>query len=351
VPVESALLPQAIQYTQKLTLDYTQSVFSFEFAVLNYQISSKNLYQYKMDGFDKDWSPPRRLNQATYTNLAPGHYTFWVRAANHDQQWNINPAKIEIVILPPWWETWWFRLAASAVGLALLVGGVNWRIRNIRKTNHELEKRVTERTKELQAEVFLRQNAENKLIELNEELHSQLDQITDLQEDLRQQAIRDALTGVHNRRYLTEVTEKELSRAERHQYPVSFILVDLDHFKDINDTYGHQAGDRVLIAIADLLCRETRRSDVVCRYGGEEFLLMLPETNLETALQRAENLRQAIAKANISHETHTLHLTASIGVTMYPAHGKDLDELFKNVDTAMYQSKNSGRNQVSVFEG
>jgi diguanylate cyclase (GGDEF)-like protein len=350
VPVGSELLPQAIQYTKKLELDYSQSVFTFEFAALSYSMSSKNLYQYKMDGFDKDWSPPRRQSNATYTNLAPGSYTFWVRASNHDQQWNINPAKIEIVIHPPWWQTWWFRLAVSMAALALVMGVVHWRIRSISATNHELEKRVKERTQELQAEVHLRQNAENKLSQLNEELQAQLDQITDLQKDLHEQAIRDALTGLYNRRYLAEMVNKELLRAERHQYSVAFVLVDLDHFKNINDTYGHQAGDVALIEAANLLCQQTRRSDVACRYGGEEFLLMLPETGLEDAHRRAEDLRRTIEQTTITHGTHSLQLTASIGVAVYPNHGRDMDELFKNVDLALYQSKDDGRNRVSVFE-
>ncbi len=335
----SDILPKPINKTSKITLNYDQSVFTLKFAALSYQISSKNTFQYKMEGFDKDWSPPRTTNQATYTNLSPGKYTFLVRAANHDGVWNEEPARLEIEILPPWWGTWWFRIGALLAIVAAVVGGVQLRINSIRAINRELEKRVDERTRELRDAQLQLQNA-------NAELKTQLAEITMLEQKVREQAIRDALTGLYNRHYLSEMLEGELSRARRGSYTVAFLLIDLDHFKNINDTYGHPAGDRSLVKTAELIKEHTRRSDIACRYGGEEFLVILPEITREDAQKRAEQLRVDIETLSIEFEGQILHITASIGIAIYPLHGEDSDSLLSAVDSALYNAKNSGRNQV-----
>ncbi len=340
VAVGSELLPQPIEKTKKITLQYDQSVFTIKFAALSYQISSKNTFQYKMEGFDKDWSPPRTVNQATYTNLSPGNYTFLVRAANHDGVWNNEPARLEIKILPPWWGTWWFRISAFLLLVAAIAGGVQLRINSIRAINRELEKRVDERTRELQ-------EAQQQLENANAELKTQLAEITQLEQKVREQAIRDALTGLHNRHYLSEILDGELSRARRGSYTVAFLLADLDHFKKINDTYGHPAGDQALIKTAQLISQHTRRSDIACRYGGEEFLIVMPEIHREDALKRAEQLRADIEALSIEFEGQKIPVTASIGVAIYPLNGEDSSALLSAVDSAMYQAKHNGRNQVA----
>lgn len=341
VPVGSEILPQPIGQTRKIRLTYDQSVFTLQFAALNYQIPSKNQFQYKMEGFDKDWSPPRTANQATYTNLAPGNYTFLVRAANHDGVWGEFPASLQIEVTPPWWATWWFRVFVVLSIAGMVAGGVQVRISHIRAINRALEERVKERTQDLEA-------ARQKLQQANTDLKIQLNEITALEQQVRQQAIRDALTGLYNRHYLTEVLIAELSRARRGSYTVAFLLVDLDHFKRVNDRHGHPAGDEALMRTAKVILDHVRRSDTACRYGGEEFLVILPEINEDDARLRAENLRQSIASLEMQHEGEIIKLTASIGVAIYPLHGKNSDGILMAVDDALYSAKQLGRNRVVV---
>jgi diguanylate cyclase (GGDEF)-like protein/PAS domain S-box-containing protein len=164
---------------------------------------------------------------------------------------------------------------------------------------------------------------------------------------LRNQAIRDPLTGLFNRRYLEETLERELEMAQRQGYEVSLIMGDIDHFKAINDTFGHQAGDEVLRRFSELIQLSSRASDVCCRYGGEEFLLVLPNVSEEIAAQRAEEIRLAIAQTPIRVGTTDIRVTLSFGVATYPAHGDSAEILVAAVDAALYMAKSSGRNQVS----
>ncbi len=172
-----------------------------------------------------------------------------------------------------------------------------------------------------------------------------------LQEKLREQATRDPLTGLYNRRYLDESLGRELISAERHGYPVSVIMGDLDHFKLINDVYGHLGGDEVLRTFGDLLKRQVRGSDIYCRYGGEEFLLVLPQTSAENAARRAEQLRSAMAAAPVPYGGSTIAVTASFGVATFPRDGRTGDHLIAAADSALYEAKAAGRNRINVSSG
>lgn len=163
---------------------------------------------------------------------------------------------------------------------------------------------------------------------------------------LREQAIRDSLTGLFNRRYMEETLERELLRAERQTLGLSLIMGDIDHFKEINDLHGHQAGDAVLRSIGSLLARHARGSDICCRYGGEEFLLVLPDMEMAMACERAEALRCAIAKMPVEYGGEALRISASFGVAAFPAHGADGAKLISAADSAMYRAKAGGRNRV-----
>jgi len=348
VEVGSEILAQPIEQAQGITLRHDQSVFTIEFAGLSYQNASRNLYRYKMEGFDKEWSPPRSVRQATYTNLAPGTYTFMVHAANNDGEWNHTPAQLQIVILPPWWETWWFRILFTALAVGIIASVIRGRIQSIRALNVELEKRVLERTSELRDEIRLRQNVEDQLRETNEALHAKLSEIIELQAKLREQAIRDALTGLFNRHYLADVMSTELSRAQRSGYPVTFMLIDLDHFKGINDQFGHQAGDVALSKSGEMLLNHIRQGDYAFRYGGEEFLVVLPGTSPQDALRRAEQLRADFVALKPEVDGQIINLTASIGVAIYPFDGEKIEDILHYVDTALYQAKGKGRDRFVI---
>ncbi len=162
--------------------------------------------------------------------------------------------------------------------------------------------------------------------------------------ELREQAITDPLTGLHNRRFLQDYLPRELARARRRGTPVAILMIDLDHFKRINDISGHAAGDSVLARIGALLKRHIRTSDVACRYGGEEFLLVLPETALDGARSKAEQIRASVERDRSAR----LGVTASFGVALFPDHAADPDALTGAADRAMYEAKARGRNRVVV---
>ncbi|TMH35798.1 MAG: GGDEF domain-containing protein [Betaproteobacteria bacterium] len=168
-----------------------------------------------------------------------------------------------------------------------------------------------------------------------------------LREKLREQAMRDKLTGLYNRHYVEEWFGLELRRAQRHGRPLAAIMLDIDHFKRFNDSFGHEAGDLVLRELAGVLRRFARESDVACRYGGEEFLVLLPECPFDAALPRAERLREEIAKLELRYDDQPLGpVTVSLGVAAFPDHAKESEQLLRCADEALYLAKQSGRNRV-----
>ena len=170
-----------------------------------------------------------------------------------------------------------------------------------------------------------------------------------LRETLRSQAIRDPLTGLFNRRYLEVTMERELNRVKRQETPLGVIMMDLDHFKDYNDTFGHSAGDELLSALGALLKSHIRGEDIACRYGGEEFLLILPGASMEIALERAEGLRQAVKEMH-QHYQGLKPASLSLGVAVYPDHGDTGGQLIQAADAALYRAKRAGRDRVMAAE-
>jgi len=160
-------------------------------------------------------------------------------------------------------------------------------------------------------------------------------------------AITDGLTGLHNHRYFQEIFSLELSRAERYRKRLAVLMIDVDDFKIFNDKYGHNAGDEVLRLIGKLIARSLRKVDFAFRYGGEEFVILLPEAGLDSAIRAAERLREGIDRETIGsvHDANGEGVTVSIGVACYPDDGTDRDELFSVVDELLYKAKNSGKNK------
>ncbi len=163
---------------------------------------------------------------------------------------------------------------------------------------------------------------------------------------LRDQSIRDSLTGLFNRHFMEISLERELRRAMRHNAQVAVFMLDVDHFKEFNDKYGHDAGDTVLREMAQMLRLCVRTEDVVCRYGGEEFLAILPEIDIATAWERAELIRQQVQTMKVTHRGELLKgITVSIGIAIYPEDGEEPDALVRFADRNLYRAKRSGRNQ------
>jgi diguanylate cyclase (GGDEF)-like protein/PAS domain S-box-containing protein len=191
---------------------------------------------------------------------------------------------------------------------------------------------------------------EHDLKYANESLKNQLIEIEHLRLELQEQAIRDPLTNVYNRRFLADAMDRELAQAGRSGKPASVVILDIDFFKQFNDTYGHRCGDYVLQYIANFLGQRIRRGDVLCRYGGEEFVVFMPNAPIESALQRAEAWRNEIANAFIEYESLHLKTSFSAGVAGFPLHGSTSDAILNAADKALYQAKNSGRNRVILYE-
>ena len=170
-----------------------------------------------------------------------------------------------------------------------------------------------------------------------------------LQESLRDQAIRDPMTGLFNRRYMQESLDRELRRARRRHMPLGVIMIDIDHFKHFNDTFGHAAGDALLREMGALLQRHTRAEDIACRYGGEEFTLILLEASAEDTQERATHLRQEAGRLSVEYGHQPLGaITISVGVAVFPDHGAAADALLKAADSALYRAKAGGRDRVMV---
>jgi diguanylate cyclase (GGDEF)-like protein/PAS domain S-box-containing protein len=185
--------------------------------------------------------------------------------------------------------------------------------------------------------------------ELSEKIEAE-EKLLKLQKELEEQAIRDSLTGLYNRRFLDETLSRELSRAERDKYSVSIVMLDLDHFKMFNDTYGHDVGDMMLKQLGKLLASQVRAGDIACRFGGEEFVVVMPKASMSVAKQRANDWRMKFESQILIHNGEVLNATLSAGVAVYPQHGSSSDEIIRKADQAMYAAKAAGRNLVISAE-
>lgn len=229
----------------------------------------------------------------------------------------------------------WFVLTVTF----LIVGGIV----------HFSDQITMQAFKHAKEELRERQRAESELKTTNEELQKRVMEVEKLQVELRTQALHDPLTGLPNRRYLDEILSREILRASRDNDCLSIIVADIDYFKMINDTYGHHIGDLFLVEISRLLERELRGSDFVCRYGGEEFVLVLLGATITSTEKRAEEIREKCAQIIIQHEENNLSITMSFGIASFPIHGKQWEEIIIKADHALYDAKRLGRNQVKVW--
>jgi diguanylate cyclase (GGDEF)-like protein len=220
--------------------------------------------------------------------------------------------------------------------IGLLTNSFNAMASQLKSLINDLDARVSERTSEL--------------TKVNSELRLKLSEIRKLHKQLRLQAVRDPLTGVFNRRYLGEMLTSAIATAERGGHSISFVVIDIDHFKTVNDLFGHHLGDTILQEFGRLLLAGTRKGDIACRLGGEEFILLMPYATIENSWKRVDEIRTnfELMTSSILPDP-SIHITLSAGVAVYPEHGKDYDTLFKNADAALYVAKHKGRNRVEVF--
>jgi diguanylate cyclase (GGDEF)-like protein len=291
-----------------------------EFAALDFTAPGRNRYAYRLDGFDRDWietDPTRRL--AAYTNLPPGSYVLHLRGSNRDGVWAERELAIPISVLPAWYQTLWFKLAATLAVLAIIVVIIRSRTAYLRRRQGELERQIAERTADLRA-------ANSQLFEL---------------------ATKDVLTGCLNRRHFTERACELMALANRYETPLSLAIIDLDNFKAVNDTYGHPAGDAVLRTVGRTSLGHVRATDLLGRMGGEEFALLMPNTTVAGAAQLANRLREAIKAAETRTDGTSIVITASVGLAEM-RRDEPFDQIYARADAALYAAKGSGRNRVTI---
>jgi diguanylate cyclase (GGDEF)-like protein len=197
-------------------------------------------------------------------------------------------------------------------------------------------------------DITARKKAEDRLHTANALLEIQMSQMRALQEQLRDRALNDPVMHIHNRSYLDEILPLEAARARRRQDAFGVLLIDVDHFKQINDTYGHAVGDAILQAVARTLTRALRASDTVCRYGGDEILCLLPGAGYGVTRARAEHLVSALAETRIDHADLSVRVTCSIGAAVFPQHGADARAVVQAADLALYAAKAAGRNRAQM---
>ena len=201
----------------------------------------------------------------------------------------------------------------------------------------------------MQQDISERKHTETDLLTAKTRLELQLEEIGRLHEQLREEAIRDGVTRLFNRRYMEETLDRELSRADRAPGPISVVMMDVDRFKSINDTYGHQAGDTVLQTLGMLLLENTRISDIACRYGGDEMLVVMPGASLTDAVSRAEEWRKSFSLLEFSLPEGILRTSLSLGVASFPEHARSPIELLVAADRALYRAKDI-RNTVATYD-
>ena len=335
---------------EKLLLGYEDDVITFEFAALDYTAPAENRYAYKLEGFDDNWVTSGNRRRATYTNLSGGVYTFRVLAANSDGVWNSEGLSIPVVVENPPWLRWWaFVLYAVAV---LLILGFLFRLYRLRA----------------QREAEYRERLENEVRVRTQELADRNDQLNDMNRRLQDASLTDPLTQLRNRRFLLEEVVHTLKARPQHgaerralpdeeQHSTYFMMVDLDYFKPINDTHGHDAGDQMLLQITESLIQNTRSTDHVIRWGGDEFLIVCPNSTIGDAESMAERIRSAISRRVYALGNGSIARTScSIGFAPYPfvQHIPDLfswEQVLKLADAAVYDAKQHRNAWTGVVAG
>ncbi|MDH3546686.1 MAG: diguanylate cyclase, partial [Gammaproteobacteria bacterium] len=341
---------QPHELTKGIDLDYSDDVVTFEISALDFAAPHQNLYAYKLEGFDTDWVEAGTQRRITYTNLDGGNYVLRVKAANSDGVWNEDGMSVTLSVAYPPWRTWWaYALYVLAAVLAAygLVRRQQQKLKREAEYSRRLEKQVRDRTKELNDRNADLKEANAKLV---------------------QASTTDVLTGLKNRRYLFEQIDKDVELVLRHyrdgtetmkpggNNDLLFVMVDLDHFKPVNDGFGHEAGDKMLLQVRDVLLESCRISDDIIRWGGDEFLIIARETNRKFAPTLVERIRSDLSGRVLSlGNGQVARTTASIGYASYPFFTDQPDlltweEVLGVADAAMYEAKQK-RNAWLGIEG
>ncbi len=276
---------------------------------LDFGDPTRTLLKVRLRGLSDDWFQTRDF-QIHYPGLAPGPYTFEAVAVDTDHQRTSPVIHMSFEILPPWWQTNWFRSVVALLVGGIMAGAWRWSVLKLHARRRALESELKER------------------------------------EALLERATRDALTKLWNRQAILEILTREIEVARRSSRPLAIALIDIDHFKRINDTLGHLAGDEVLRAVGAFLSGRVRAGDSLGRYGGEELLLVAPNAFPQRPFLPMERLQQAIAEAPFSYDSARLRVTASFGIAWLQSASDTAEALLGRADQALYRAKDAGRDRV-----
>ncbi len=332
-----------------IDLSYRDDTVSFEVAALDYSAPERNQYMYKLEGFDRDWNELGNNRRITFTDLDAGDYLLRVKAASSSGVWNESGLSLPIQVSPAPWNTWWAYigyLAMLAQLVALLWLGHRRRLRREEEYSKRLELEVRRRTEELR--------------EGNERLRR-------ANLALQESSLSDPLTGLRNRRFVFEEMSRDLEVVRRkigHEaqgvdskslIDLVFMMIDLDSFKPINDTYGHAAGDQMLLEVRDVLLKSCRKSDFVVRWGGDEFVVIAKQARPGEAEALAERIRSRVADHRFTlGDGQVVRTTVSIGFAAYPlfqaqADDASLDQIMNLADNLMYEAKKNRNAWVGMM--
>jgi diguanylate cyclase (GGDEF)-like protein len=326
IPEISKIAFGAEAITSGSEVRWNASPLIISMAALNFSGADRTLFRYRLLGLESEWIETKQ-ETLRYPRLDPGSYRFQAETVDVNSGATSEIAEVNFQIVPRWWQSRYLFLALAVVISFSVVLVWRWRVHRLMSQKQQLEIAVRRRTDDLE-----RDKAEL--------LHAR--------EQMRHYAEHDDLTGLWNHRIIVERLRIEVQRSRREGIPLSVILVDLDYFKKINDTFGHPAGDLALKEMGAIFLRSVRSYDWVGRYGGEEFLLILPGSNFASARIRAEQLRMAVESARVEYRERPIGMTASFGVASgFPS---EYESLIHAADEALYQAKKNGRNCVIATE-
>ena len=302
-----------------VTLDQRNRNLRVDFSLLDYRNPADTSYSYRMAGLEESWTdiPMGAKPSANYTNLAHGDYVLYLRATTHGMHPHTVGSRLLVEVPPRWYETWFSKLAAIALLIGLVVLLVHLRTLYLRRQARQLQQQINEHTRDLRA-------ANRRLDEL---------------------ASTDGLTGIYNRRRFLELARAACEQSQEHS--ICIALFDLDRFKLINDTHGHLAGDAVIRGAVEVIRQHCRQGDLLGRYGGEEFVLCLPDTSVAQASDIAERVCVAMAGTAVPYQGQPIRVTVSIGVTALRP-GESIEQWLSRADKALYEAKRNGRNRFAV---
>ena len=317
---------------RRLTVDYVG---------LSYLMSERIRYRTWLEGLDHDWIERGAQRSVEFIGLPPGDYTLHVAAAHPGGRWGDSRAIWEFTVEPQLWQR---RSVQVAAGLLLLLGLLalyRYLIHRYKTSNARLAQQVAERTTDLQLQA-------EHLLEANREKTALAERLRQQAEDFERQAHEDPLTGLPNRRAFDEGLARDFARAQRSGQPLCLVVLDIDHFKRVNDTWSHGVGDVVLQQMAQLLIASSRDSDLPARLGGEEFALLLNDTALEEAAKVCERLRELFHAQRDWAGIEGLQVTFSAGVVQLAMDDRTPLLLCQRADRALYQAKSEGRDRICL---